>query len=66
VLAGWGAEAEASYNETEFQHRTVGDTLLHGCLTEVRLAKPVLNGSYQIEFALTLEVPRVPSPTVPK
>ncbi len=51
--ARWSEAASSSYNETELQHSTLGDEGVHTCLSEVRLAKPVLHGAFHVNFALT-------------
>ena len=51
--ARWSEAAGSSYNETELQHSTLGDESVHACLREVRLAKPILQGALQVNFALT-------------
>lgn len=51
--ARWSEAGSSSYNETELQHSTLGDEGVHTCLSEVRLAKPVLQGALYVNFALT-------------
>jgi hypothetical protein len=41
----WGSAASDSYNETELQHSTLGDALVHACFADVRLAAPMTSST---------------------